>query len=120
METKVMIQSVTYDPQKDMLYLAIHPDRPSVTRGNRHGVLVMYDETDRQTLVGIEVMDFAVHLVPFLHKPGVVPALSERFTVGNADLQDANLCTVLEWCYHRCVLAPLRVGMVAESKSIYV
>jgi uncharacterized protein YuzE len=119
METKVVIQFVTYNPQKDMLYLAIHPGRPSVTRGNRHDVLVMYDETDRQTLVGIEIMDFAMHLVPLLHKPGVVPDRKERFTVANAELQDADLRTVLEWCYHRCVLIPLRVGGEAESRALY-
>lgn len=120
METKVVIQSVTYDHQKDMLYLAIHPERPSVTRGNRHDVLVMYDETDLQTLVGIEVMDFAAHLVPLLHKPGVVPDLLKCFTIANANLQDTDLRTVLEWCYHRCVLAPLRVGVAPESRAIYV
>lgn len=137
METKVVIQSVTYDPEKDMLYLAIHSNRPSVTRGNRHDVLMMYDEADRQILVGIEVMDFATHLVPLLHKPGVLPALNKRFIVANANWQvepfeaqdklreiprsgDADLRTVLEWCYHQCVLAPLRVGVETESRSIYV
>jgi uncharacterized protein YuzE len=119
METKIVIQSVTYDRQKDMLYLAIHSNRPSLTRGNRHDVLMMYDETDRQTLVGIEVMDFATHLVPLLHKPGVVPALNKRFTVANADLQDADLRTVLEWCYRQYVLASLWRGVEATSQSIH-
>ncbi len=113
MATEVVIQSVTYDLHKDMLYLAIHPDCPSVTRGNRHDVLLMYDEADRQTLVGIEIMDFATRLVPLLHKQGVVPDLPERFTVADADLQDADLRMVLEWCYHRYVLTPLRVGVAA-------
>lgn len=81
MATEAIIQPISYDPQKDMLYLAIHPDCPSVTRGNRHDVLMMFDEADRQTLVGIEVMDFATHLVPLLHKPGVVPDLAGRFTM---------------------------------------
>jgi hypothetical protein len=80
----------------------------------------MYDKTDRQTLVGIEVMDFAAHLVPLLHKPGVVPALNKRFTVANTDLQDADLRKVLEWCYHQYVLAPLRVAVEAKSQSIHV
>ncbi len=113
MATKVVIQSVAYDPQKDMLYLAVHPDRPSVTRGNRHDVLLMYDEADRRTLIGIEVMDFATHLVPLLHKPGVVPDLSERFTVADTDLQDADLRAVFEWCYRQHVLGLLRVGVAA-------
>jgi hypothetical protein len=113
MATNIVIQSVTYDLQKDMLYLDIRPDCPSVTRGNRHDILLMYDEADRQTLVGVEVMDFAAHLVPLLHKTGVVPALSERFAIADADLQDADLRTVLEWCYHRYVLTPLRVGAAA-------
>jgi hypothetical protein len=58
-------------------------------------------------------MDFAAHLVPLLHKQGVVPDLPERFAVANADLQDADLRTVLEWCYHHHVLTPLRVGVAA-------
>jgi len=111
--TEIVVQSVTYDPQKDMLYLAIHPDRPSITRGNRHGVLVMYDEADRQTLVGIEVMDFATYLVPLLYKSGVVPDLFERFTVADTDLQDADLRAVFEWCYRQHVLGLLRVGVAA-------
>ncbi|MCS6862889.1 MAG: DUF2283 domain-containing protein [Abditibacteriales bacterium] len=113
MAIKAIIQSITYDPQKDMLYLAVHPDRPSVTRGNRHDVLVMYDEADRQTLVGIEVMDFAAHLVPLLYKPGVVPDLPERFTVVGADIENADLRTVFEWCYHRYVLPLLKMGVAA-------